>query len=95
MPRRTLLSTLTLSAAPAKIAIRKRTANTRSGIATIYFSQASGPHRHRAIKWFTPCLVGKDPGGIEDHWSRAHCQFSRYRDGSVSMTAPAAIHIAL
>lgn len=49
----------------------------------------------KAIEWFTPFLIGKDPGGIEDHWNRNYYQLSRYRDGSVLMTALAAVDIAL
>jgi galactonate dehydratase len=49
----------------------------------------------QAIRWFTPFLVGKSPGGIEDHWNRNYYELSRYRDGSVLMTALAAIDIAL
>ncbi len=49
----------------------------------------------KAIQWFTPYLTGKDPSGIEDHWNRNYYQLSRYRDGSVLMTALAAIDIAL
>lgn len=49
----------------------------------------------KAIEWFTPFLTGKDPGGIEDHWNRNYYQLSRYRDGSVLMTALAAVDIAL
>ena len=40
-------------------------------------------------------LIGKDPSGIDDHWTRAYYQLSRYRDGSILMTALAAIDIAL
>ncbi len=49
----------------------------------------------QAIQWFTPYLSGKDPGGIDDHWNRAYYQFSRYRDGTVLMTALAAVDLAL
>lgn len=49
----------------------------------------------KAIEWFTPFLTGKDPSGIEDHWNRNHYELSRYRDGSVLMTALAAVDIAL
>jgi galactonate dehydratase len=49
----------------------------------------------QAIQWFTPFLVGKSPGGIEDHWNRNYYELSRYRDGPVLMTALAAIDIAL
>lgn len=49
----------------------------------------------KAIQWFAPYLTGQDPAGIEDHWNRACYQFSRYRDGSVLMTALAAVDIAL
>jgi len=49
----------------------------------------------KAIHWFRPYIVGKDPAGIDDHWTRAYYQFSRYRDGSILMTALAAIDLAL
>ena len=49
----------------------------------------------KAIQWFTPFLVGKDPDGIEDHWNRNYYQLSRYRNGPVLMTALAALDIAL
>ena len=49
----------------------------------------------KAIQWFAPFLVGKDPGGIEDHWNRNYYELSRYRDGPVLMTALAAVDIAL
>lgn len=49
----------------------------------------------KAIQWFTPYLTGEDPSGTEDHWNRAYYQLSRYRDGSVLMTALAAVDIAL
>jgi galactonate dehydratase len=49
----------------------------------------------KAIEWFTPYLTGKDPAGIEDHWNRGYYELSRYRDGSVLMTALAAVDIAL
>src|SRR5689334_10008837 len=49
----------------------------------------------QAIRWFAPFLVGKDAGGIEDHWNRNYYELSRYRDGSVLMTALAAVDIAL
>lgn len=49
----------------------------------------------KAIQWFAPFLTGQDPAGIEDHWNRAYYQLSRYRDGSILMTALAAVDIAL
>src|SRR4051812_21988220 len=49
----------------------------------------------KAIQWFTPFLTGKDPGGIEEHWNRNYYELSRYRDGTVLMTALAAVDIAL
>src|SRR3954470_21954957 len=49
----------------------------------------------QAIQWFAPFLVGKDAGGIEDHWNRNYYELSRYRDGPVLMTALASIDIAL
>ncbi|MBC7927072.1 MAG: mandelate racemase/muconate lactonizing enzyme family protein, partial [Bryobacteraceae bacterium] len=48
-----------------------------------------------AIRWFAPYLAGKDPAGIEDHWNRAYYDLSRYRDGTVLMTALAAVDLAL
>lgn len=49
----------------------------------------------KAIQWFAPYLIGKDAAGIDDHWTKAYYQFSRYRDGSILMTALAAIDLAL
>jgi galactonate dehydratase len=49
----------------------------------------------QAIQFYTPHLVGKDPGGIEEHWNRNYFQLSRYRNGPVLMTALSAIDIAL
>lgn len=49
----------------------------------------------QAIQWFTPFLVGQDPGGIEQHWDRAYYQLSRYRNGPILMTALAAVDLAL
>jgi galactonate dehydratase len=70
---------------------------TTSGIVGIGEGSMSGRVEiiEKAIQWFTPYLMGKDPAGIEDHWTRAYYQFSRYRDGSILMTALAAIDIAL
>jgi galactonate dehydratase len=49
----------------------------------------------QAVQWFTTYLVGKDPGGIEEHWNRHYFELSRYRNGPVLMTALASIDIAL
>lgn len=49
----------------------------------------------QAIRWLEPYFKGVDPGGMEDHWNRAYHQVSRWRDGSVLMTALAAVDIAL
>jgi len=49
----------------------------------------------QAIRWIEPYLVGRDPGGIEDHWNRLYYQVSRWRDGSVLTTALAAVDQAL
>jgi galactonate dehydratase len=49
----------------------------------------------QAIRWFTPYLTGKDPGGVEEHWNRSYHELSRYRNGPVLMTALAAVDIAL
>ncbi len=70
---------------------------TDSGITGIGEGSISGRIEivEKAIEWFTPFLTGKDPGGIEDHWNRNYYQLSRYRDGSVLMTALAAVDIAL
>src|SRR5690606_28725493 len=46
-----------------------------------------------AIRWLEPYFKGVDPGGMEDHWNRAYHQVSRWRDGSVLMTALAAVDI--
>ena len=49
----------------------------------------------QAVQWFRPYLIGKDPGGIEEHWNRAYYELSRYRNGPVLMTALASVDIAL
>lgn len=49
----------------------------------------------QAIRWLEPYFKGTDPGGMEEHWNRAYYQLSRWRDGSVLMTALAAVDIAL
>lgn len=49
----------------------------------------------QAVRWLEPYFQGIDPGGTEDHWNRAYYQLSRWRDGSVLMTALAAVDIAL
>ncbi len=49
----------------------------------------------QAIQWMEPHLKDLDPSGTEDHWNRAYYQLSRWRDGSVLMTALAALDIAL
>src|SRR6476646_2514812 len=49
----------------------------------------------QAIQWFAPYLIGKDAGGLEEHWNRNYFELSRYRNGPVLMTALAAVDIAL
>jgi galactonate dehydratase len=49
----------------------------------------------QAIRWLEPYLKDRDPAGAEDHWNRLYYQASRWRDGSVLMTALAAVDIAL
>ncbi|MBI3694925.1 MAG: mandelate racemase/muconate lactonizing enzyme family protein [Acidobacteria bacterium] len=49
----------------------------------------------QALKWLEPRLVGLDPGAVEGHWDRMYYRLSRWRDGSVLMTALAAVDIAL
>lgn len=48
-----------------------------------------------AIRWLEPYLRGHDPAGPAEHWNRLYYQASRWRDGSVLMTALAAVDIAL
>ncbi len=48
-----------------------------------------------AIQWLEPHLRGQPVSGIEDHWNRIYHQLSRWRDGSVLMTALAAVDMAL
>lgn len=48
-----------------------------------------------ALRWLEPHFVGADPSGIEDHWDRMYHRLNRWRDGSVLMTALAAVDIAL
>lgn len=56
---------------------------------------ARTPIVEEAIRWLAPHLAGSDPAGVEDHWNRMYHQLSRWRDGSVLMTALAAVDIAL
>jgi galactonate dehydratase len=49
----------------------------------------------QAIQWLEPHLQGKAVGGIEDQWNRIFRELSRWRDGSVLMTALSAVDIAL
>lgn len=56
---------------------------------------ARTPIVEEAVRWLAPHMTGSDPAGIEDHWNRMYHQLSRWRDGSVLMTAMAAVDIAL
>jgi galactonate dehydratase len=49
----------------------------------------------QAIRWLEPHLVGRSPAGVEEHWDRMYYGLSRWRDGSVLMTALSAVDIAL
>jgi galactonate dehydratase len=48
-----------------------------------------------ALRWLEPYFAGADPSGIEDHWDRMYYRLNRWRDGSVLLTAMAAVDIAL
>ncbi len=47
------------------------------------------------IHWLAESYIGKDPGGIEEHWNRSYYLLSRWRNGPPAMTALSAIDIAL
>jgi galactonate dehydratase len=47
------------------------------------------------IRWLEESYLGKDPGGIEEHWNRSYYLLSRWRNGPPAMTALSAIDIAL
>ncbi len=47
------------------------------------------------IRWLAESYIGKDPGGIEEHWNRSYYLLSRWRNGPPAMTALSAIDIAL
>lgn len=47
------------------------------------------------IRWLAESYIGKDPGGIEEHWDRSYYLLSRWRNGPPAMTALSAIDIAL
>ncbi len=47
------------------------------------------------IHWLAESYIGKDPGGIEEHWDRSYYLLSRWRNGPPAMTALSAIDIAL
>jgi galactonate dehydratase len=70
---------------------------TDSGL--IGLGEGSLPYRveivEQAIRWLEPHLKGQPAAGVEDHWNRIYHQLSRWRDGSVLMTALAAVDIAL
>ncbi len=61
--------------------------------------EGSLPYRveiaEQAILWLEPHLAGRAVSGIEDHWNRVFHDLSRWRDGSVLMTALSAVDIAL
>ena len=70
---------------------------TDAGISGIGEASISGRVEivEKAVEWFRPYLIGKDPAGIEDHWNRNYFELSRYRNGPVLMTALSAVDIAL
>lgn len=87
---------------PRKYSIRSRDylfleIETDGGITGI--GEASLPYRveivEQALLWLEPHLVGRASGGIEDQWNRIYHELSRWRDGSVLMTALSAVDIAL
>lgn len=61
--------------------------------------EGSLPYRveivEQAIKWLEPHLAAQPTSGIEDQWNRVYHELSRWRDGSVLMTALSALDIAL
>ncbi|MBI4904141.1 MAG: mandelate racemase/muconate lactonizing enzyme family protein [Acidobacteria bacterium] len=61
--------------------------------------EASLPYRvdivEQAVLWLEPHLVNQPVSGIEDQWNRIFHDLSRWRDGSVLMTALASVDIAL
>lgn len=61
--------------------------------------EASLPYRvdivEQAVLWLEPHLKGQPASGIEDQWHRMRLDLSRWRDGSVLMTALASIDLAL
>lgn len=71
--------------------------STDSGITGI--GEGSLPYRvdivEQAILWLEPHLAGRPTSGIDDHWNRMFHDLSRWRDGSVLMTALSAVDIAL
>jgi galactonate dehydratase len=70
---------------------------TDSGITGL--GEGSLPYRveivEQAIRWLEPHLAGQPAGGIDDHWNRIYHDLSRWRDGSVLMTALSAVDLAL
>jgi len=48
-----------------------------------------------SLRWLEESYVGRDPGGIEEHWNRSYYLLSRWRNGPPAMTALSAIDIAL
>ena len=48
-----------------------------------------------ALRWLEPGMIGRDPSAIEDHWNRNYYLQSRWRNGPDTLTAIAAVDIAL
>ncbi|MBC8165546.1 MAG: hypothetical protein H7Y20_06715, partial [Bryobacteraceae bacterium] len=48
-----------------------------------------------ALRWLESDLVGRDPGGAEEHWNRMYYALSRWRNGPATLTALSAVDIAL
>lgn len=71
--------------------------HTNSGLVGI--GEGSIPRRativEEALRWLEPRMAGQDPAGVERHWDRNYYELSRWRAGSILMTALAAIDIAL
>lgn len=61
--------------------------------------EASLPDRvdivEQAVHWLGDRMTGIDPAGIEEHWDSMYYRMSRWRAGSVLMTALSAVDIAL
>jgi len=89
-------SSVLFRAAPALLEeLQRQTPEGRHRKLRSYANEACCASMRSAIRWLQESYLGKDPGGIEEHWNRSDYLLSRWRNGPPAMTALSAIDIAL